>query len=145
MPAKATLTPQNQPHPPLRVLIVDDDELDRFVIRRSFNTINAPLELIEVADPREAVQSIKDLQPDVTLLDIQMPNMNGFEVLQALAEDQPPIESKVVMLSSSAYPEDEKKALKLGAQTYRTKPSTLDAYVKLAEDIHRTFGPGKAA
>lgn len=124
---------------PLRVLVIDDDELDRFVIRRSFNAIGKPTQLIEVTDSRHAVEAIHEHQPDVTLLDIQMPNMNGFEVLQALNDLEPRPDGSIVMLSSSAQCEDEAKALNLGARTYRTKPSTLDDYRKLAEDMHAAF------
>ncbi len=126
---------------PLRVLVVDDDELDRFVIRRSFNALDEPVELIEVSDPREAVDAIQTHDPDVTLLDIQMPGMNGFEVLQALEKaDQASLaQHTVMMLSSSTRQEDRERAISLGATEYRTKPSTLNDYIRLAEDIHTAY------
>ena len=126
---------------PLRVLVVDDDELDRFVIRRSFNALGEPVELIEVSDPREAVDAIQRHDPDITLLDIQMPEMNGFEVLQALekADQASFAQHAVMMLSSSARQEDQKLAISLGATEYRTKPSTLNDYIRLAEDIRTAY------
>ncbi|MFK7793468.1 MAG: response regulator [Devosiaceae bacterium] len=123
----------------LRVLVVDDDELDRFVIRRSFSSIGQSVEVIEIEDSSHAVEAIEEHQPDVTILDIQMPKMNGFEVLQALSRSTASDTAEVMMLSSSSYPEDKTKALELGASAYRTKPSTLDDYVRLAEDIHATY------
>lgn len=129
-----------RPHP-LRVLVVDDDELDRFVIRRSFNALGEPVELIEVSDPRKAVGAIEEHGPDITLLDIQMPEMNGFEVLQALEEASLVsfTNHPVMMLSSSTRHEDREKAISLGATEYRTKPSTLNDYIRLAEDIRDTY------
>ena len=126
---------------PLRVLVVDDDELDRFVIRRSFNALDEPVELIEVSDPHEAVDAIQTHDPDVTLLDIQMPGMNGFEVLQALekADQASFAQHAVMMLSSSTRQEDRERAISLGATEYRTKPSTLNDYIRLAEDIHTAY------
>lgn len=132
------------PSLPLRVLVVDDDELDRFVIRRSFNALGMPVELIEIADSRQAVDAIDRHEPDVTLLDIQMPNMNGFDVLTALRRKHrtSPAEPRpVMMLSSSSQQADREKALALGATEYRTKPSTLNDYIRLAEDIRETYLP----
>lgn len=126
---------------PLRVLVVDDDELDRFVIRRSFNALGLPIELIEIADSREAVHAITSHRPDVTLLDIQMPHMSGFDVLTSLKREpvEPPDNRCVMMLSSSSQQEDRQKAMDLGATEYRTKPSTLNDYIRLAEDIRATY------
>lgn len=125
----------------LRVLVIDDDELDRFVIRRSFNALGTPVELIEVADSRQAVDAITAHQPDVTLLDIQMPNMDGFDVLDELGKrvDESSATRRVMMLSSSSRQDDRQRALELGATDYRTKPSTLNDYIKLAEDIRQTY------
>ncbi|MEQ8656901.1 MAG: response regulator [Hyphomicrobiales bacterium] len=129
------------PSQSLRVLVVDDDELDRFVIRRSFDALGSPVELIEVSDSRQAVDAITTHEPDVTLLDIQMPNMSGFDVLHALGRvpADPPTSRCVMMLSSSSQQDDRQKALALGASDYRTKPSTLNDYIKLAEDIRSTY------
>jgi CheY-like chemotaxis protein len=129
------------PSPLARVLVVDDDELDRFVIRRSFNALESPIELIEITDSRQAVSAITTHEPNVTLLDIQMPNMSGFDVLDALGKleaDQDKVRH-VVMLSSSSQQEDRRRALALGATDYRAKPSTLSDYVKLVEDIRATY------
>lgn len=125
----------------LRVLVIDDDELDRFVIRRSFNALGTPVELIEVADSRQAVDAITAHQPDVTLLDIQMPNMDGFDVLDELGKrvEESSAARCVMMLSSSSRQDDRQRALELGATDYRTKPSTLNDYIKLAEDIRQTY------
>lgn len=127
----------------LRVLVIDDDELDRFVIRRSFNALGTPVELIEVADSRQAVDAITAHDPDVTLLDIQMPNMDGFDVLDELSKraERPSATRCVMMLSSSSRQDDRQRALELGATDYRTKPSTLNDYIKLAEDIRQTYFP----
>lgn len=129
------------PSQSLRVLVVDDDELDRFVIRRSFNALGSPIELIEIADSRQAVKAITTHKPDVTLLDIQMPNMNGFDVLDELnkSAEEPNTPRHVMMLSSSSQQDDRQRALALGATDYRTKPSTLNDYIKLAEDIRQTY------
>ena len=124
---------------PLRVLVVDDDELDRFVIRRSFKALRTPVDVIEVDDPRKATDAIRELRPDITLLDIQMPRMSGFEVLEALRERDDMAGGRIMMLSSSAREHDRKRAFSLGVTDYRTKPSTLDDYIRLAEDIHAAY------
>lgn len=127
--------------PPLKVLVIDDDDLDRFVIRRSFNALKKPVELIEISDSREAVEAVALNHPDVTLLDLQMPHMDGFAVLEALQKSgaETGFEAPVMMLSSSSLADDKEKACKLGATEYRTKPSTLNDYIRLAEDIHTAY------
>ncbi|MEM6712379.1 MAG: response regulator [Pseudomonadota bacterium] len=125
----------------LKVVLIDDDDLDRFVIKRSFNAIEPPVELIEVSDPRQAVKTIIDQQPHVTLLDIQMPHMSGFDVLKELGSQAggAALLDRTLMLSSSAQLNDRERSQSLGAKAYRTKPSTLDDYITLAKDVHKEY------
>lgn len=130
-----------QPTQALKVLVIDDDDLDRSVMRRSFAALDEPIELIEVSDSRQAVEAITSNNPDITLLDLEMPHMDGFDVLMALQNKsaQTGLKRPVMMLSNSCLPTDRDKACELGALDYRTKPSTLSDYRRLAEDIHTTY------
>ena len=124
-----------------RVIIVDDDDLDRYIIARSFLSLADPVELIEVADATTAADAIRINQPDITLLDMQMPGATGFDVLDALVggsattDPRPP----VLMLSSSTRDVDRQTALEKGAVAYHVKPATLDGFKELAEHIRSTY------
>lgn len=106
-----------------RILIIDDD-------RNSINILNEILKSnyhIKVAmDGQSALERAKNApQPDLILLDIQMPDMDGFEVLKALKQDPQCSAIPVIFLTAMAAEEDEIYGLELGAVDYITKPFSV--------------------
>lgn len=103
-----------------KVLVVDDDA----AILQLVTTI-LRLHRVEVATAVDGVAGLalaQVMKPDVVLLDIMMPGMNGYEVCRSLKEsDEPP---KVVMITALTAPEDELAALAAGADDYIRKPFT---------------------
>lgn len=103
-----------------QVLVVDDDAA-------ILQLVSAVLRLhrVEVATAVDGVAGLalaQVMKPDVVLLDIMMPRMNGYEVCRSLKEfDDPP---KVVMITALTSPEDELAALTAGADDYIRKPFT---------------------
>jgi len=98
---------------PVRILIVDDLEPWRCSIR-SLLAEDADLEVVcEGSDGLEAVQRCKELQPDLVLLDIQMPKMNGFDAARQIREVSP--DTKMLFLSSCHSVDLTREALKIGA------------------------------
>lgn len=124
-----------------RVMVIDDDDLDRYIITRSFQSLGDDVELIEVADATKAADTIRLSRPDLALLDMQMPGATGLDVLDALAADtlQSDPRPRVLMLSSSTRDIDRVTALKKGALAYHVKPATLDGFKVLAEHIKSTY------
>lgn len=110
--------PAHEPHPQrYRILIVDDEpRMIRFI------QMNLELEGYEVIQARngfEALNQVRDTLPDLVILDVMMPDMDGFETLRLLREiSQVP----VIMLTVKADEEDKVKGLELGADDYVTKP-----------------------
>jgi two-component system LytT family response regulator len=101
----------------IRTLIVDDEALARKLIRRLLAN-DAEIEIVgEARDGREAVASIQKLSPELVFLDVQMPEMNGFEVLEQVAPEQMPI-----ILFVTAYDQFALKAFKAQALDYILKP-----------------------
>ena len=82
----------------LRVVIVDDEELARKRIDELLGRLDDVECVGEAANGLEAVERIRELSPDVVILDIQMPGMNGLEVVEAL--DDPPL-----VIFATAYDE----------------------------------------
>jgi len=103
----------------IRVLAVDDHQL----IRIGIATLLLPepdMELVgEAADGREAIAKFRECRPDVTLMDLQMPEMSGLEAILAIREQFP--EARIIVLTFSAGDVLAQRALKAGARGYLLK------------------------
>ena len=103
-----------------RVLIVDDDPLIRDVVRAVLE--DASFDLDEAASGEEALRLAAGHPPDVVLLDVMMPGLNGFEVAKRMKSDAHLKDTVVVMLTAKDAPEDRRRGLEAGADAYFTKP-----------------------
>jgi YesN/AraC family two-component response regulator len=99
---------------PRKILVVDDDT-DILLL-----TLDPMGAVAEASNGREALEKVKALKPDLMLLDVDMPEINGLEVLLAARKIDPRLQ--VVMLTAEADLAVAKKALDLGARSYITKP-----------------------
>ena len=119
------------------VLVADDEaEIAALVgisLRRSgFNVTTA-------ANGEEALERALELRPAAVVLDIMMPNMNGYEVLRRLKEDPTTADAPVVLLSARAGKLDRDYGLRVGADAYIRKPFPPK---ELGETIWRLLGSG---
>ena len=127
------------PIPPIRVLAVDDHPVARHGIGRLI-AIQPDMVLVgEASDGREAIQQFRKHQPDVTLMDLQMPEMNGIDALIAIRDEYP--DAKIIVLSMSAADVQILRALKSGAKGYLLKNAL---HKELLETI-RAVNAGKKA
>lgn len=107
----------------MRVLIVDDEALARQRVRRLLQ-VEADVEVVGEAETgRDAVRMIRDLQPDLVCLDVQMPELDGFGVLQALDGERVPM-----VLFVTAYDEHAQRAFDVHAVDYVLKPVDADRF-----------------
>lgn len=123
----------------LRVVIVDDQEL----MRTGFSMILSSEEDIEVvgdaADGLEGVALIKDLNPDVVLMDIRMPNLDGIEATRQVV-DNDAVDTKVLVLTTFDLDEYIYNAVRAGASGFLLKDCPTDQLV----DAVRTIAAGEA-
>lgn len=105
-----------------RVLVVDDDRNLRKII--STNLELAGFDVETAADGPEALEKIEGAQPDVVLLDLMMPHMDGYEVAQRIRAHPNPIVSNVpiIILTAKSETEDKLRGFEAGADDYITKP-----------------------
>jgi two-component system, OmpR family, response regulator len=103
-----------------RVLIVDDDPLIRGVVRAVLEDGSYVLE--EAASGEEALLAADKHPPDVVLLDVMMPGLDGFEVAGRMKKDRRLKDAIVVMLTAKDTPEDRRRGMEAGADAYFTKP-----------------------
>lgn len=105
-----------------KIYIIDDDELINAMLSRVLKSSGYTVRTATSADG--IAPKIKSWSPDIVLLDIQIGNMNGIDVLQELVEQEVP--SQVVMLTADDTAETAVKAMKLGAADYLTKPFNVE-------------------
>ena len=103
-----------------RVMIVDDDPLIRRVVRAVLE--DGSYELEEAASGEEALRLAGRRPPDVVLLDVMMPGMDGFQVAQQMRGDPKLKAAVIVMLTAKDTPEDRRRGMRSGADAYFTKP-----------------------
>ena len=101
-----------------RVLIVDDEDSIRLICRINFTV--SGWECLEAVDGEEALEQIRLEQPDIVLLDVMMPKLDGWSVAERLADGSSGV--PIVFLTARAEQRDRERANKLGAVGYLTKP-----------------------
>ena len=124
------------PFRPVRVLIADDHRL----FAKTIEAVLAGYDGIEVvgraANGREAIRLCLELQPDIVLMDLEMPVMDGFDATQRIRKLGVPV--AVLILTASQSPEDANRALTVGAQGYLTKDRITSELHALILELGRT-------
>jgi len=120
---------------PVRVLLADDHALVRAGIKALLNRIEGVDVIAEAGDGREALQLIKELQPDIVLLDITMPGLSGLEVLEESKKQFPDL--RVIILTVHDAGEYAMQALRAGADGYLPKGAAADELQLAIEIVSR--------
>ncbi len=118
-------------HSPPRILIVDDNETNRDILVTRLSRHG--YELLQAADGEEALVAAKQYKPDLVLLDVMMPKLDGIEVTRQLKADSEMPFTPIVLVTSKADSKDIVAGLEAGADEYLTKPvdqTSLVARVK---------------
>lgn len=103
-----------------RILIVEDTEDNRQILRDVLS--GAGFDLIEAGDGEEGVKMAAKFQPDLVLMDIQLPVVDGYEATRRIKSDPALRHIPVIAVTSYALSQDEKKALAVGCSGYVAKP-----------------------
>ncbi|WP_104481534.1 response regulator [Actinokineospora auranticolor] len=129
------------------VLLVEDDEGDVIMIREAFEQRQPGARLHVVNDGIEAVAFLRRAdgytdapRPDLILLDLNMPRMDGREVLAEVETDPALTAIPIVVLTTSGAPEDIARSYTLYANAYITKPTDLDDFMTIVGKIDEFFG-----
>jgi len=125
--------------PTIRAMIIEDEPLGRERLRALLEDFPEIQIVKECSNGREAVTSITKLKPDLLFLDVQMPEMDGFEVLEAIAGDEMP-----AVIFVTAYDQYAVRAFQLHALDYLLKTFDRDHFAQavrraIAEIIHRQY------
>jgi class 3 adenylate cyclase len=110
----------NQPMPSARILAVDDDDLNRDMLMRRLDKLG--YEVLEAGTGREALSKLKDGNYDLVLLDILMPDLDGFQTLEFMKADPRLKHIPVIMLTALDDVESTVRCIEAGAEDYVPKP-----------------------
>ena len=127
----------------IRVLVVDDDDNVRFTVRVALEgapPTGEPMDILEASSGEAALRVLESETVDVVLLDIMMPGLDGFAVLQSIrGGDRPDL--PVVMLTARGREADIANAFRAGADGYITKPFDVDELAERCIEVaHATHG-----
>ena len=111
-------SPPSGPHG--KILVVDDNRVNRLLLGRSLEQLGHTVSFAE--NGRDAVESLRKSRVDLVLLDIEMPEMDGYQVLAALGADSQLRDIPVVMMSSLEEVDSVARCIELGAEDYLFKP-----------------------
>jgi DNA-binding NarL/FixJ family response regulator len=121
--------------PKIRILVVDDHPVLRDGVAAILQN-QADMEMVgEARNGEEAVERFRELRPDVTLMDLQMPGMNGVDAIAAIRTEYPG--ARIIVLTTYAGDVQAVRALKAGALGYLLKNSLRTELIDAIRDVHR--------
>ncbi len=103
-----------------KVLLAEDEKNVILGVRTCLDAVGYRVEVVE--DGEEALKSVRREHPDLVLLDLLMPRVDGFEVLKELKGKEETKHIPIIVLTAKAEEEDRQRAMDLGADNYMTKP-----------------------
>ena len=124
-----------------RILVVDDDPIvQQFV---SSILVQNRYEVFTASDGRQALDAIRELRPDLVILDLIMPYRDGYEVLRLLREKNETRKIPVIILSAKSREEDIIRGLEAGAEDFMVKPfNALELVARARKILARTLDVG---
>lgn len=120
----------------LKILIAEDEGVTRQLLQIAFRD-GEQFEARLVSDGEQALVAFKEWQPDIVLMDIMMPNMNGFATLQAIRKTLKDTATTVIMVSAVTDKQDIVACAKLGIQGYVLKPFEVKKLAATVVGYHR--------
>lgn len=119
-----------------KILIADDEH--KIVMTLEYTFRKNGYEVFIARDGSEVLELLKEEIPDVILLDVMMPNVDGYTTIQEIRKQEKLKNCKVVFLSAKTNPADIEKGLKLGADAYVTKPYSIKKLTQKIDELLET-------
>lgn len=116
-----------------KVLVVDDEP--NIVLSLEFLMEQAGFEVVTAEDGEQALARVKDGQPDLLLLDISLPGISGFDVLERLRSEEATAQLPIIMLTAHGRDVEREKGMALGADDYITKPFSTQSLVEKVKTL----------
>lgn len=116
-----------------RIIIADDEHKILMSLEYSFRKNGYDVYIAR--DGTEVVEFLKTITPDIILLDIMMPNLDGYSTLEIIKQDEKLKNTKIIFLSAKNNPKDMEKGLEMGADAYITKPYSIKKLMQMIEEM----------
>lgn len=116
-----------------KIIIADDEHKILMSLEYSFKKNN--YDVFIARDGTEVLDFLKTMTPDVILLDIMMPNLDGYSTLEIIRQDEKLKNTKVIFLSAKNNPKDIERGLEMGADAYVTKPYSIKKLIQQIEEM----------
>jgi chemotaxis family two-component system response regulator Rcp1 len=121
---------------PVRILIVEDHAPDVFLVQKALRENQVEFELTRFEDGEQALRALQNRGstpleiPDLVILDLNLPKIDGMEILRAIRKDPKLAKVPIAVLTSSGALQDKVDAMALGADRFITKPVNLESFVR---------------
>lgn len=132
--------------PVVRILLAEDNDGDIFLVRRALEKKGVPHELTVARNGEEALELLDRAEkspsseaPELILLDLNLPKIDGAQVLSRIRKTNAFSATPVIVLTSSDSPKDRESALALGANVYFRKPTDLQSFMHLGEVVQKVL------
>jgi two-component system cell cycle response regulator DivK len=116
-----------------RILLVEDNDLNRDMLRRRLS--HRGYDVILAADGRQGIEMARSGKPDLVLMDLSLPEIDGWQATRILKSDTGTQGIPVVALTAHAMLGDQEKALEAGCDGYATKPVDLPVLLSMIEQL----------
>ena len=117
------------------ILVVDDEAHIRLLIEQALEELeDEGVEILTAENGEEALQIIRGQKPNLVLLDVMLPKMNGFDVCQQVKSDLGMRDVYVIMLTAKGQEYDKRRGEEVGANLYMTKPFDPDELLARARE-----------
>lgn len=133
--------PHNGEQSGMRILIVDDERLVRFSLRSMLEESGpGRFEVVEASNGAEMIRSFEEVVPDVALVDIKMPGMDGLTAIETIDEEQRKRTAWVILTAQQTF-DAAQRAIRLGASDYLLKPVDPDSLLRVVENLEEQLMP----
>mgnify|MGYP006164457053 CR=1 FL=1 len=119
---------------PIKMILLFDDE-PNIIISLEFSFKKNNFQVFIARDGQEALEILKTEQPDLIILDIMMPNVDGYATIEAVRKDEKLSNCKVIFLSAKNKESDIEKGMRLGANAYMTKPFSIKKLIEQVNEL----------
>ena len=117
----------------IRILLVEDNELNRDMLSRRLQ--RRGYDVVLAVDGQEAITTAETSKPDVILMDMDLPVLNGWEATRALRNNPAIRDIPVIALTAHALPADRERTIEAGCDAYQSKPVDFPALVSKIEQL----------
>ncbi|MEM7172169.1 MAG: response regulator [Pseudomonadota bacterium] len=120
-----------------KIVIVDDEVHIRALLEQSLEELEEDfgVEILTAENGQEGLDLVKEIRPNLVLLDVMMPAMNGYDVCRSIREDPNLKDVIVILLTAKGQEADREQGVQVGANRYLTKPFDPDELLDIAKEL----------